>query len=74
MEIPQELDTRAFRREFGLNQDTFARRLNVSFYSVAGWESRQSASPAAVELLRLRLPTLRAELEQEQAAKTTGAV
>jgi len=72
MKIPQELDTRAFRREFGLSQDAFARLLNVPIYPIAGWESRGAAAPAAVELLRIRLPQIRLELAR-RAAQTDQA-
>jgi transcriptional regulator with XRE-family HTH domain len=68
MLIPEDLNPRAFRHAHRLSQEALARLLDVSFYSVKVWESRGRAGRSAIELLRVRLPQIREELEQATQA------
>ena len=69
MLIPEDLDPRAYRQVHGLSQEALAKRLAVSFYSVAVWERRRRAGRSAVELLRKRLPEITGELAAERLAE-----
>ncbi len=59
MNLPPDLDLRAFRRELRLSQSHLARLLGVPTSTVIRWEGSERASTTAIALLRLRLPQIR---------------
>ena len=73
MLIPANLNLKALREELRLPTEQLAKRLGLSVYLVVSWIATGKANATAVELLKIKVPPMRAERLAELEAERLQA-